>query len=125
MSATLFFKLSGDIPAGQVKIRVCGHVCAQQFCAGRRLKRLVMGVEEFNAFAWRWRYPQQGAERTTVHHAEARVLARLKCQRVKITPPDGWFAGWHLIDLRCGPVATAAACLLTGKAILDESRFCD
>ena len=95
MSATLIFQLSGDIPAGQMKIRVRGQVCAQQFCAGRRLKRLVMGVEEFNAFAGRRRYPQQRAERATMHHAEAGVLAWLKYQCVNITPPDGWFAGWH------------------------------
>jgi hypothetical protein len=54
-----------------------------------------MGVEEFNAFSWRRRCPQQGAEGATMHHAEATVLPRLKCQRVNIIPPNGWFAGWH------------------------------
>jgi hypothetical protein len=54
-----------------------------------------MGVEEFNAFLRRRRCPQQGAEGATMHHAEANVLRRLKCQRVNIIPPNGWFAGWH------------------------------
>jgi hypothetical protein len=54
-----------------------------------------MSVEEFNAFSWRRRCPQQGAEGATMHHAEANVLRRLKCQRVNIIPPNGWFAGWH------------------------------
>ena len=30
-----------------------------------------------------------------MHHAEANVLPRLKCQRVNVIPPNGWFAGWH------------------------------
>jgi hypothetical protein len=42
--------------------------------------------------AGRWRYPQQGAERATMHHAEAGVLVRLKSQCVNIVAPNRWFA---------------------------------
>jgi hypothetical protein len=87
--------LPGDIPAGQVKIRGRGYACTTQLCAGGRLKRLLMGIEEFNTFSRRRRCPQQRAERTTMHHAETGVLARLKCQRVNIIPPNGCSAGWH------------------------------
>jgi hypothetical protein len=51
-----------------------------------------MGVEEFNALAWRRRGPQQGAERATMHHAEAGMVARLKCQCVDVFAPNGWLA---------------------------------
>jgi len=62
-----------------------------------------MGVEELNAFAWGRRYPQQGAERATMHHAEAGVFSRLKCQRVNIIPPNGWSAGWHQAIIGVAP----------------------
>jgi hypothetical protein len=54
-----------------------------------------MSVEEFDALSRRRHGPQQGAERPAVHHAETIVRLRLKCQRVDVIPPDGWFAGWH------------------------------
>jgi len=89
MSATSIFQLPGDVPAGQVEIRRRCNSRPQQFCTGRRLKRPLMSVEEFNALPRRRRGPQQGAERATMHHAEANVLLLLKCQRVNIIPPDG------------------------------------
>jgi hypothetical protein len=30
-----------------------------------------------------------------MHHAEAKMLVRLKSQRVNIIPPHGRFSGWH------------------------------
>jgi hypothetical protein len=93
-----------------VEIRGRCHLCSQQFCTGRYLKRLLMSVEEFNAL-WRPRCcPQQSAERTTMHHAEAGMLEWLKCERINVGPPNGCFAGWHWSITGVAPGQRAGAC---------------
>ena len=93
--ATLIFQLPGHIPAGEVKVRGFRNAGAKHFGAGRRLKRVLMAVVEVHALLRRRHSPQQRPERATMHHAEAVVIGRLKCQRVDIIPPDRCFAGWH------------------------------
>jgi hypothetical protein len=89
------FQLSGHIPAGEVKVRGVSHVSANHFGAGRRLKRVAMGVVEVHAFLRRRDGSQQRPERPTMHHAEARVIGGLERQRVDIVPPDRGLAVRH------------------------------
>jgi hypothetical protein len=117
VSATPIFQVPDHIPARYVKIRGRGRLCSQQFFTRRRLKSLLMGVEERNAFSWCRHYPQQGAERPTMHHAEPNVVLRLKRQRVNIIPPNGWFAGWHQPVVGVAPQQLRGACCLAGVAI--------
>jgi hypothetical protein len=84
-----------------------------------------MGIEEFNAFSWRRRCPQQRAERAPMHHAKAGVLLRLKCQRVNIIAPDGCCAGRHQSIMGVAARQLVRTCCLAGMAAEDGSRFCD
>ena len=106
--ATLIFELPGHIPAGEMKIRGVRNIRAHHFGAGRRLKRVLMGVVEVHALLRRRDDSQQRPKRATMHHADALMLGRLEGQRVDIVPPFRRIAVWHqLIVCTAGPPTIA------------------